>query len=169
MGCKVNAGALDKVLIRNILEHALAYPWKIQDIGLLALRLDEQREYALHVWAPDRCTGTPPIHDHPYDFVARIIVGEVTNARYVEDSSGVKYLRERYTPSNEEARTTDYVQLVSEVETFKEGDAYAQVADELHDSHRDAGRSHRHHTPGTDLVLVTRRLHHRHRADTSAP
>jgi hypothetical protein len=144
MGGKVNAGALDKVRIRTILEHALEYPWKIQDIGLLALRLDEQRECALHVWAPDRCMGTPPIHDHPYDFVARIVVGEVTNARYVEDSSGVKYLRERYTPSNEESRTTDYVQLVSEVEILREGDAYAQVAGELHDSHQ---------LPGTVTVI----------------
>jgi hypothetical protein len=133
-----------RALIRNILEHALEYPWKIQDIGLLALRLDEQREYALHVWAPDRCIGTPPIHDHPFDFVSRIIAGELTNARYLEVPSGVKYLRERYTPSNEESRTTDYVQLVSEVETFREGDEYAQVADELHDSHQ---------LPGTVTVI----------------
>ena len=73
---------LDKVRVRNILEHALEYPWRYQDIGLLALRLDEHREYALHVWAPDRCLGTPPIHDHPFDFVSRIIVGELKNARY---------------------------------------------------------------------------------------
>jgi len=127
---------LDKVLVRNILENALEYPWRYQDIGLLALRLDVHREYGLHVWAPDRCIGTPPIHDHPFDFVSRIIAGELTNARYVEDRSGAKYLRERYSPSNEEFRATDYVQLSSEVETFREGDEYAQVADELHDSHQ---------------------------------
>ena len=119
---------LDKVLVRNVLEHALEYPWRYQDIGLLALRLDEHREYGLHVWAPDRCIGTPPIHDHPYDFVSRIIAGELTNARYVEDPSGAKYLRERYSPSNEKSRATDYVQLSSEVETFREGDEYAQRA-----------------------------------------
>lgn len=125
---------VDKVLVRNILEHAREYPWRYQDIGLLVLRLDEHREYALHVWAPDRCLGTPPIHDHPYDFVSRIIVGELTNARYVADPSGPKYLRERYAPPDEESRTTDYVQLRSTVETFGEGDEYAQAADELHDS-----------------------------------
>lgn len=141
---KVNADALDKVLVRDILEHALEYSWKFLDIGLLLLRLDGQREYALHLWAPDRRVGEPPIHDHPYDFVSRIIAGELTNARYVEDSSGVKYLRERYAPSNEESRTTDYVQLVSEVETFKGGDEYAQVADQLHDSHQ---------LPGTVTVI----------------
>ena len=135
---------LDKVFVRNILEHALDYPWRYQDIGLLVLRLDEHREHALHVWAPDRCIGTPPIHDHPYDFVSRIIVGELTNARYLEDPSGLKYSRERYAPSNEESRTTDYVQLSCDVETFKEGDEYAQMADELHDSHQ---------LPGTVTII----------------
>ena len=86
------------VLVRNILEHAHEYPWKYQDIGLLSLRLDDHREYMLHVWAPDRCVGTPPIHDHPFDFVSRIVGGEMTNGRYVKDPSGAKYLRERYSP-----------------------------------------------------------------------
>jgi hypothetical protein len=125
---------LDKVFVRHILEHAPDHPWRYQDIGLLVLRLDEHREYALHVWAPDRCLGTPPIHDHPYAFVSRVIVGELTNARYVEDPSGAKYLRERYVPPNEDSRTTDYVQLSCELEIFSEGDEYAQTADELHDS-----------------------------------
>jgi hypothetical protein len=135
---------LDKVLVRNILEHPHEYPWRYQDIGLLVLHLDGNREYGLHIWAPDRCIGTPPIHDHPYDFVSRIVVGELTNARYVEDPTGAKYMRERYSPPNEESRITDYVQLSSEVETFREGDEYAQVSDELHDSHQ---------LPGTVTII----------------
>ncbi|MGO9458159.1 MAG: hypothetical protein ACLP62_14135 [Acidimicrobiales bacterium] len=135
---------LDKVLVRNILEHALDFPWRYQDIGLLALRLDGHREYALHVWAPDRRVGTPPIHDHPFDFVSRVVAGELRNARYKEDPSGAKYVRERYAPSDEESRTTDYVQLSSEVETLEEGDEYAQEAEELHDSHQ---------LPGTVTVI----------------
>src|SRR3984957_11801139 len=134
----------DNVLVRNILEHALEYPWKYQDIGLLSLRLDDHREYMLHVWAPDRCTETAPIHDHPFDFVSRIGVGEMTNGCYVEDPSGSKYLRERYSPPNEESRTTDYVQLSSKAEGFREGDEYAQVAEELHDSHQ---------LPGTVTII----------------
>ena len=135
---------LDNVLVRNILEHALDYPWRYQDVGLLSLRLDDHREYGLHVWDPDRCIGTPPIHDHPFDFVSRIIVGELTNTRYVEDPAGAKYLRERYTPGNEESRVADYVQLSSEVATLGEGDEYAQRAEELHDSHQ---------LPGTVTVI----------------
>ena len=134
----------DKVLVRNILQHAVEFPWRYQDIGLLSLPLDGHREYALHVWAPERCVGPPPIHDHPFDFLSKIIVGELTNARYAEDSSGTKYLRERYSPSNEDCRTTDFVQLTSRVDILREGDEYTQVAAELHDSRQ---------LPGTVTVI----------------
>ena len=144
MAYGVDADALNKVLVRNILQHAVAYPWKYQDIGLLVLRLDEHREYALHVWAPDRCIGPPPIHDHPFDFVSKVIVGEITNTRYAEDPSGTKYVRERYSPANEESRIADYIQLSSNVESLREGDEYAQMANELHDSHQ---------LPGTVTII----------------
>jgi hypothetical protein len=135
---------LDKVFVRKILEHAHSYPWRMQDIGLLGLRLDDHRQYRLHVWAPSRGIGLSPIHDHPFDFVSRIVVGELTNARYVEDPTGVKYLRERYSPSDESRRTADIVLLSSTSETYREGDEYAQFAHELHDSHQ---------LPGTVTVL----------------
>jgi hypothetical protein len=140
----VDTNSLDKVLVRNILEHAHHYTWTMQDIGLLGLRLDGQREYRLHVWAPSRCVGASVIHDHPFDFVSRIVAGELTNARYEEDPSGVKYLRERYSPSNEDLRTTDIVQLAASVETYRDGDEYAQLAHELHDSHQ---------LPGTVTII----------------
>ena len=137
---------MDKVLVRKILEHALDFSWKISRHRVFSsLRLDERREYALHVWAPERCIGVPPIHDHPFDFVSRIIAGELTNARYVEDPSGVKYLRERYSPWNEDSRTIGLRPTrIRGVETFREGDEYAQAADELHQSHQ---------LPGTVTVI----------------
>jgi hypothetical protein len=143
-GAPTNTDYLDRVLVRNILEHPLDYPWKMQDIGLLGLRLDQHREYRLHVWAPGRCIGPPVIHDHPYDFVSRIVAGELTNIRYVEDPTGVKYQRDRYAPSNEDLRTTDTVQLVGDAETHRAGDEYAQLAHELHDSRQ---------LPGTVTLL----------------
>jgi hypothetical protein len=130
---------LDKVLVRNILEHALEFDWVMQELGLLGLRLDEQREYRMHVWAPNRCVGPPVIHDHPFDFTSRIVVGEMTNVRYVEDPAGTKYLRERYSPPNEELRTADFVQLSGQAETYREGEEYAQEDHELHSSHQLAG------------------------------
>ena len=103
---------LDRALVRTILEHAADYPWRLQGIGLLALRLDDRREYRLHVWDPDGCVGDPPIHDHPYDFTSTVVVGELVNTRYAEDPSGDEYCRERYAPSDEDDRRTDVVRLV---------------------------------------------------------
>jgi hypothetical protein len=130
----VTTDGLDQVLVRNILEHPTDYPWRWSDIGLLGLRLDDQREFRMHIWVPDRRLGGRVIHDHPYDFTSRIVVGEITNLRYVEDPSGDKYLRERYAPADEEHRTADLVQLAATVETYRAGDRYAQLAHELHDS-----------------------------------
>ena len=90
---------LDPAQVRTILEHAADHPWRIQGIGLLALRLDDRREHRLHVWDPEGSEGDAPIHDHPYDFTSTIIVGELTNTRYVEDPAGDVYCRKRYSPT----------------------------------------------------------------------
>jgi hypothetical protein len=145
----VKTNGLDKVLVRNIFDHAHDYGWMIQDLGLLGLRLDEQREFRLHVWAPGSSIGEPVIHDHPFDFVSRIVAGEMTNTRYDEDPSGAKYLRERYSPGNEDQRTADIVQLVGKVEIYRQGDEYVQLADELHDSRQ---------LPGTVTIIRRRAL-----------
>ena len=51
--------SLPQALVRNILEHAEDYPWLMQEIGLLGLRLDDRREYRLHVWDPYSGAGSP--------------------------------------------------------------------------------------------------------------
>ena len=43
---------MTKALVFTILRHAEDFPWRMQDIGLLGPRLDERREYRLHVWNP---------------------------------------------------------------------------------------------------------------------
>jgi|GEM_PF-1684405 len=141
--------AFDEVLVRKLLEHAEDYPWRVADIGLLALRLDERGECALHVWAPHLLAGAPPVHDHPYAFTSTIIAGELTNARYVEDPAGATFVRERYVPGDEATRVADHVRLVSTTATYRQGDAYAQLAPELHDSHQ---------LPGT-VTLLRRAFH----------
>jgi hypothetical protein len=130
---------LDQALVRTILEHAADYPWRLQEIGLLALRLDDRREYRLHVWDPDGCVGDPPIHDHPYDFTSTVISGELVNTRYREDPSGDEYCRERYSPQREDDRRTDLVRLVGTSTTLVAGDRYHHLAAELHDSHQAPG------------------------------
>jgi len=135
---------LDQARVRTILEHAADHPWRLQGIGLLALRLDDRREHRLHVWDPDGCTGDPPIHDHPYDFTSTVVVGELVNTRYAEDPGGDEYRRERYASADEDHRRTDTVRLVGTSTTLVPGDRYHQLAAELHDSHQ---------TPGTVTII----------------
>ena len=131
--------SLNAALVRTILEHAEDYPWVMQEIGLLALRLDAKREYRLHVWDPSSCAGEPPIHDHPFDFTSAVVAGEMTNTRYEEDPLGVEYHRVRYTPPNEDDRRGDTVRLSGTATTFAAGSRYHQLAHELHDSRQIPG------------------------------
>jgi hypothetical protein len=130
---------LSKALVFTMLRHAEDFPWKMQDIGLMALRLDDQREYRLHVWDPSSSVGDPPIHDHPYDFTSTIIVGEMTNNRYEEDPAGDEYVRFRYSPPAEDQRRSDTVRLSATARTFTEGEQYRQLAYELHASWQQSG------------------------------
>ena len=136
---------VSKALVLTILRHAEDFPWRMQEVGLLGLRLDDQRQYRLHVWDPTYRTGEPPVHDHPYDFTSEVIVGEMTNTRYEVDPTGDRYIRYRYPPTAEDLRRRDTVTLTASPTTFREGGRYGQLAHELHDSSQ---------LPGT--VTVTR-------------
>ena len=125
---------LDQARVRTILEHPGDLPWRLQDVGLLALRLDDERRFRLHVWAPEARVGEPPIHDHPYDFTSTIVVGEVTDTRYVEDDAGDVYRRERYSLDDEDDRRSDRIRLAGTSAAFGPGDHYHMRAHELHDS-----------------------------------
>jgi hypothetical protein len=104
---------LSRALVLTMLQHAEDFPWRMQDIGLMSLRLDDRREYRLHVWDPSSWDGEPPVHDHPYDFTSTIIVGEMTNTRYEEDHAGEEFVRFRYSPGAEGERRSDAVRLSS--------------------------------------------------------
>jgi len=136
---------LQKALVCQVLVHAEAYPWTMQDIGLLGLRLDDRREYRLHIWDPSLCVGEPPVHDHPFDFVSQIVAGELVNARHTEDPTGIEYSRIRYSPTDEDSpRTADTVRLSGTATTYTEGGHYSQAAHELHDSRQ---------LPGTVTII----------------
>jgi hypothetical protein len=130
----------NKALVSTILQHAEDYPWTLQDIGLLGLRLDDRREFRLHVWDPtDKVVDDPPIHDHPYDFTSTIIAGEMTNTRYEVDPAGTEFTRFRYVLSDESSRTADTVRLSATTTTYTAGGGYEQLAHELHDSQQQPG------------------------------
>ena len=125
---------LSKPLVLTILRHAEDFPWRMQDIGLMSLRLEERREYRLHVWNPVDEDPDPPIRDHPYDFTSTIVVGELTNTRYEEDAAGDEYVRLRYSPGLEHLRRSDTVRLSAAASTLTEGEQYRRLAPELHAS-----------------------------------
>ena len=130
---------LSRALVLTLLQHAEDFPWRMQEIGLMSLRLDDRREHRLHVWDPTYCVGEPPIHDHPYDFASTIIAGEMTNTRYEEDPAGDEHVRFRYPPGAEVDRQSDTVRLSSTATTFPEGSTYLQLAHELHASRQQPG------------------------------
>jgi hypothetical protein len=130
---------LSKALVLTILQHAEDFPWRMQDIGLLSLRLDDRRQYRLHVWDPSDSIGDPPIHDHPYDFTSTVIAGELTNTRYEMDPAGEEYARFRYSPPDEDHRRSDTVKLSATATTFTGGGQYRQLARQLHASGQQPG------------------------------
>ena len=130
---------LSKALILTILQHAEDFPWRVQDIGLMSLRLDDRREYRLHIWDPTYCVEEPPIHDHPYDFTSTIIAGVMTNTRYEEDPAGDEYVRFRFPLGAEGERWSDSVRLSSTATIFNRGDRYHQIAPQLHASRQQPG------------------------------
>ena len=145
-------------LVRTILEHAADYPWMMQEIGLLGLRLDDRREYRLHVWDPNSGDGDPPMHDHPFDFTSTVIAGEMTNTRYEEDPLGVEYHRVRYSLPNEDDRRSDTVRLSGRDDASPRAQ-YPQLAHELHDSRQ---------VPGT-VTIIRQTFTRRVRADGLQP
>ena len=135
---------LDRQQVRDILERAADHDWRMQDVGVLGLWLDDRKTARLHVWTPDDAIGEPLVHDHPFAFTSTVIVGELVNTRYVEDPAGPEYVRERYSPGNENDRRADRVRLLGTSETLRAGARYRQIASELHDSRQ---------VPGTVTVL----------------
>lgn len=133
------SATLTKAMVLTILRHAEDYPWRMQEIGLMGLRLDDQRQYRLHVWDPTSQAADAPIHDHPYDFRSQIVVGELTNIRYEDEPGGDEYVRFRYRPGHEDERLSDTVRLSARPTIFTEGDEYRQVHHELHASRQQAG------------------------------
>jgi len=136
--------SLTKALVRSILEVPAGRRWVMQDIGLLAVWLDDRRQYRLHLWDAASAVGDPPIHDHPFDFTSTVVAGEITNTVYEESPSGVEYQRERYSPHDEQGRITDTVRLAGSSTRVAAGQTYNQAAHQLHCSS---------HTPGTITIL----------------
>lgn len=75
---------MTKLLVKNILEHASAYKWSLQGLGMLRLYLSD--EVRLHVWDSRYAAGpkVAKLHTHPWNFTSFVVAGEVTDVRYEE-------------------------------------------------------------------------------------
>lgn len=72
-----------KTLVKHILENPQPYEWQVQGFGMLRIYLPDDTR--LHIWDDSlKVPGVSLIHDHPWDFLSLIVVGELINTRYLE-------------------------------------------------------------------------------------
>lgn len=137
--------------VHQILQHATAFDWSLQGLGMLRMYLS--REVRLHVWdgrfaVPDASI----IHTHPWDFESRVISGEVRQFRYSENNGVHTHKRQAILcgPSGCADGEPVLVSLGREpLETYGTGTSYTQFAAEIHESLP---------TPGT-VTVVERTFH----------
>lgn len=142
--CRIGPSLEQKMLkasVRSILEHPLGYEWTVQGLGMLRTYLSP--EYRLHVW--DRKLRTPNVsqmHTHPWDFDSYIVAGFVEQYRYRRYDGGSTFdddIRFMYEQSivcgaggGLEGGPKRIILRRGELESYREGQSYTQVADELH-------------------------------------
>lgn len=75
---------MTKLLVKNILEHALSYKWSLQGLGMLRLYLSDA--VRLHVWSTGHAAGpkVAKLHTHPWNFKSLVVAGGIEDIRYVE-------------------------------------------------------------------------------------
>lgn len=58
-------------------------PWMIQGLGMLQLKLDDERKRRLHIWdSRYQILDHTEIHTHPWDFVSTVLNGAICNTVY---------------------------------------------------------------------------------------
>lgn len=135
---------MNKLLVKAVLEAAHVYKWQIQGLGMLRLYLS--KAVRLHVWHSGFTSpGVSTLHTHPWDFDSLVVAGELQNVRYREwtgrDRIKSKAAREYYSSLlhcgpggglKEDPQLVYLEQLPPEF--YREGDIYAEKAEEIHES-----------------------------------
>lgn len=125
-------------MVDYALDHPFEFDWSLQGFGMLRAYLTSDESVRLHVWNPDLAVeNVSAIHDHPWDFDSWIAYGRMLNVRYVDDQKGEEFqtvaivcgpgggMLEHPVPCG--------LKTVSH-EMYVAGDAYSQLATELHQS-----------------------------------
>jgi hypothetical protein len=131
---------IQKALVKKILEKAELYEWSLQGFGMLRLHLDY--DVRLNVWdSRYRVPNVSLMHTHPWNFKSVVVAGRLNNTRYWKTPPKVEIL---------ESSVFEYAVIkpglggglrehlgilrlrAYPIETFKEGESYEQVHDEIH-------------------------------------
>lgn len=124
-----------RTLARAILEHAQAYRWQVQGLGMMKLYLPGDTR--LHVWDSTLLSpGASRVHDHlQWGLTSHVLSGELRNTRFLVTGGEPNYcwatfkagvdghMLERPKACRLEAR---------EPEVYRPGDSYSQEPEEIH-------------------------------------
>lgn len=144
MSLKIDRNSMDatKLAIHRILLNCTSYQWSLQGLGMLRLYLSE--DVRLHIWdSRFALANASRIHNHPWDFTSRVIVGQLLNLKYVEEpessplAADLTHFRQKLLcgPGGGLVDSAEPCRLVlTQAQVFEEGDIYSQNAQEIHDS-----------------------------------
>jgi hypothetical protein len=130
--------------VLEILRNPFDRKWTIQGFGMLRTYLDEHEVERLHIW--DTETAVPDvsvIHNHPWDFESRIVIGSLINRRYmlISGGGGEYEAADLRTGEGGGLVAEPYIVdiLAREPEQLHAGETYSQLATEYHESEPSRG------------------------------
>lgn len=131
----------EKLLVKKLIEQGLTQEingeWQIQGFGMLRLYIT--KEVRLHVWHNGLVYHDTPsqIHNHPWNFNSRIVVGNLRNVRYLEwpEKTATHHIAKILCGpggglTSESPRDTNLE--IATIDEYNAGDVYYQTAKELH-------------------------------------
>jgi hypothetical protein len=121
----------------DILTNPLARDWTVQGLGMMRTYLS--KEQRLHIWHSALQTpDASAVHDHPWNFTSKILLGKVNQHRYIRDNAFGTPWQEQLIVCGEGGGVVGLPSVVrlrkAAKEVYSEGDVYRQEAHELHAS-----------------------------------
>lgn len=128
-----------KQLVKSILEHPGGFEWSLQGFGMLRTYIEP--ELRLHVWdSRFKVEDVSEMHTHPWHFHSFVVVGQVTNTRFVKpyaNPDGIPFREQEIlcgVGGHETDRSKAVKLSVAKIEKIKAGETYSQLAHEIHQS-----------------------------------
>lgn len=132
---------ITKALVRAMMENPYEFEWTIQGFGMLRMYPDPEHVFRLNIWDERyRTVGVSMVHNHPWHFTSKIIVGVVHQYRYQYINSEYErgeFFHRQVIRTGEGggpvSRPVDTVELIRQgEEIYEEGEYYSQNAKEVH-------------------------------------